>query len=52
VQETRPSRASAATIWSPLARFIEGEARLGHWAGKRRTTAVLYEFVRFPSRVL
>lgn len=46
MQESRQSRASAAAIWSPLARFIETEARLGHWAGKRRPTAVLYEFFR------
>ena len=25
MQETRPSRTSAAALWSPLARFIEGE---------------------------
>jgi uncharacterized membrane protein YoaT (DUF817 family) len=47
VQETRRPRASAAAIWAPLARFIEMEAQLGHRAGKRRTTAFLYEFVRF-----
>lgn len=47
MQDSRQPRASAAAIWSPLARFIEGEARLGHWAGKRRATAFLYEFVRF-----
>ena len=43
----RGQRDSAAAIWAPLARFIDGEARLGGWAGKRRTTAVLYEFLRF-----
>jgi len=47
VQESRRPRASAAAIWSPLARFIDAEAELGHWAGKRRTTAFLYEFLRF-----
>jgi uncharacterized membrane protein YoaT (DUF817 family) len=47
VQETRRPRASAAALWAPLARFIEMEAQLGHWAGKRRATAFLYEFVRF-----
>jgi uncharacterized membrane protein YoaT (DUF817 family) len=47
VQETRRPRASAAALWAPLARFIEKEAQLGHWAGKRATTAFLYEFVRF-----
>jgi len=43
----RHSRRSAAALWAPLARFIEGEARLSAWAGKRRTTAFLYEFLRF-----
>ena len=43
---TRP-RSSAAALWAPLARFIEMEAEFGHWAGKRRTTAFLYEFARF-----
>src|SRR5690348_9116269 len=43
----RTRRQSAAAIWAPLARFIEGEARLGHWAGKRRVTAFIYEFLRF-----
>lgn len=40
-------KASAAAAWPPLARFIEAEARLGRWAGRRRLTAFLYEFVRF-----
>jgi len=40
-------RPSAAAIWAPLARFIAGESRLGHWAGKRRTTAFIYEVLRF-----
>jgi uncharacterized membrane protein YoaT (DUF817 family) len=47
VQESRQPRVSAAAIWSPLARFVETEAQLGHWAGKRPTTAFLYEFLRF-----
>jgi len=47
VPETRQRRASAAALWAPLARFIAIEAEIGHWAGKRRTTAFLYEFVRF-----
>lgn len=47
MQESRQKRNSAAAIWSPLAHFIEAEAQLGHWAGKRRTTAFLYEFLRF-----
>jgi uncharacterized membrane protein YoaT (DUF817 family) len=47
VQESDQPRRSAAATWAPLARFIAGEARLGHWAGKRRTTAFIYEFLRF-----
>ena len=42
----QPTR-SAAANWAPLARFIAAEARLGHWAGKRRITAFVYEFGRF-----
>ena len=38
---------SAARIWAPLARFIEAEARIGHWAGRRPATHALYELVRF-----
>ena len=38
---------SAARIWAPLARFIEAEARIGDWAGRRPVTHALYEFVRF-----
>jgi len=47
VQETPRPRASAAANWAPLARFIEKEAQLGHWAGKRPATTFVYEFVRF-----
>jgi uncharacterized membrane protein YoaT (DUF817 family) len=47
MQDSAPRRHSAAAIWAPLARFIDGEARLGHWAGKRRLTAFTYEFLRF-----
>jgi uncharacterized membrane protein YoaT (DUF817 family) len=47
VQESDQLRQSAAATWAPLARFIAGEARLGHWAGKRRVTAFVYEFLRF-----
>jgi uncharacterized membrane protein YoaT (DUF817 family) len=47
VQEPDQRRNSAAAIWAPLARFIAGEARLGHRAGKGRVTAFLYEFLRF-----
>ncbi len=47
MQDSDPRRHSAAAIWAPLARFIDGEARLGHWAGKRRLTAFIYEFLRF-----
>ena len=38
---------SAAGLWAPLAPFIDAEARLGHWAGKRPSTAFAYELVRF-----
>lgn len=38
---------SAARQWAPLARFIEREARLGHWAEQRSTTHFLYELGRF-----
>jgi uncharacterized membrane protein YoaT (DUF817 family) len=47
LQESDQVRKSAAATWAPLARFIAAEARLGHWAGKRRGTAFLYEFLRF-----
>jgi uncharacterized membrane protein YoaT (DUF817 family) len=47
VQNSAPRRHSAAAIWAPLARFIEGEARLGRWVGKRPVTAFIYEFLRF-----
>jgi uncharacterized membrane protein YoaT (DUF817 family) len=40
-------KTSAAAIWRPLARFIAVEARIGHWAERRRATAVAYEFLRF-----
>jgi uncharacterized membrane protein YoaT (DUF817 family) len=39
--------ASAASTWAPLARFIEGEARIGAWAEQRPATHALYEFGRF-----
>ena len=42
-----PSTISAANQWAPLARFIATDVRLGHWAGKRRSTLFIYEFVRF-----
>jgi uncharacterized membrane protein YoaT (DUF817 family) len=38
---------SGARHWAPLARFIEGEARIGGWAGQRPFTHALYEFIRF-----
>ena len=47
MQDSYQARKSAAAIWAPLARFIAGEARLGHWASKRPLTAFLYEFLRF-----
>ena len=49
LHQTRPDprKRSAATNWAPLARFIDGEARIGEWAESRKTTAFAYEFVRF-----
>jgi uncharacterized membrane protein YoaT (DUF817 family) len=38
---------SAATQWAPLARFVDGEARLGRWAAQRPATSFIYEFIRF-----
>jgi uncharacterized membrane protein YoaT (DUF817 family) len=38
---------SAAAIWAPLARFIAADEQIAGWAGKRRATAFVYEFVRF-----
>jgi uncharacterized membrane protein YoaT (DUF817 family) len=46
-QRLKSDPKSAAANWAPLARFIAAEARLGHWAGKRVTTAFAYEFIRF-----
>jgi uncharacterized membrane protein YoaT (DUF817 family) len=42
----RPTK-SAATLWAPLARYIEAEERLGRWAEQRSSTAFFYEFLRF-----
>jgi len=47
VRDSHQTRRSAAATWAPLARFIEAEARLGGWAGKRPATAFAYEFLRF-----
>jgi uncharacterized membrane protein YoaT (DUF817 family) len=47
VHQPKPHHSSAAARWAPLARFIDAEARFGHWAGKRETTAFAYEFLRF-----
>jgi uncharacterized membrane protein YoaT (DUF817 family) len=38
---------SAAAQWAPLVRFIAADERLALWAGQRRTTAFIYEFLRF-----
>jgi uncharacterized membrane protein YoaT (DUF817 family) len=39
---------SAARLWSPIARFIDVEKRLGRWAEHRgRGSAFGYEFIRF-----
>jgi len=43
----KPNRRSAAARWAPLTRFIDAEARLGRWAGKRPAGAFGYEFLRF-----
>ncbi|MBI5262698.1 MAG: DUF817 domain-containing protein [Bradyrhizobium sp.] len=40
-------RASAAATWPPLRRFIVGEWRLGRFMARRRSSAWLYEFLRF-----
>jgi uncharacterized membrane protein YoaT (DUF817 family) len=42
-----PASSSGARHWAPLARFIDAEARIGAWAEERRSTLILYEFVRF-----
>ncbi|HTS39473.1 MAG TPA: DUF817 domain-containing protein [Xanthobacteraceae bacterium] len=47
MHELRPPVRSAAALWAPLARFIDGEARLGAWAARRSDTAFIYEFLRF-----
>ena len=38
---------SEATRWAPLARFVAAERRLGAVMARRRSTAFLYEFLRF-----
>jgi uncharacterized membrane protein YoaT (DUF817 family) len=40
-------RLAGAAYWQPLRRFIGGEARLGGWMAQRRSTAAVYEFLRF-----
>jgi len=42
-----PRKTSAAANWAPLARFIDGEARIGRWAQRRKASAFAYEFIRF-----
>ena|SRR5215468_6671305 len=42
-----PERRSSAAKWAPLAHFIAADEQIARWAGKGRTTAFLYEFVRF-----
>jgi uncharacterized membrane protein YoaT (DUF817 family) len=47
VSEPSPSK-SAASLWSPIARFTEAERRLGAWAKVQGPwCAYLYEFIRF-----
>jgi uncharacterized membrane protein YoaT (DUF817 family) len=38
---------SAAELWSPLARFVETDARIGRWASTSPRRRFVYEFVRF-----
>lgn len=45
--EHRVPGRSAASLWRPLARFIDSEARLGLWAEQRPATRFAYEFTRF-----
>lgn len=40
-------RRSGAAEWPVLRQFIDAEARFGAWMARRRTTAALYEFLRF-----
>jgi len=49
LHDPKPIRrtASAAAQWAPLARFVDGEARLGSWAAQRPVTSFVYEFIRF-----
>jgi uncharacterized membrane protein YoaT (DUF817 family) len=42
-----PRKTSAAANWAVLVPFIEGEARISHWAERRQATAFAYEFIRF-----
>jgi uncharacterized membrane protein YoaT (DUF817 family) len=42
-----PPVTSRAATWTPLARFVAREAALADWAGQRRWTYFVYEFVRF-----
>jgi uncharacterized membrane protein YoaT (DUF817 family) len=47
VHEPNRRRSSAASLWAPLARFIEAESWLGHRARTHALTAFVYEFLRF-----
>jgi hypothetical protein len=42
-----PRKTSAAANWAVLVPFIEGEARVSHWAQRRQAAAFAYEFIRF-----
>ena len=44
---TPPPRVSAARTWAPLARFVAREEALAAWAGRRPSTFIVYEFLRF-----
>lgn len=43
----KPDQASAAATWATLRPFIAGEQRLARAMARRRSTAALYEFLRF-----
>ena len=45
--DPKPSLASTAHTWPPLARFMASDARLAAWAAQRRWTFYAYEFTRF-----
>lgn len=48
--DTESVETSAAAVWLPLRPFIAGERRLGFVMARRRSTAWLYEFLRFGAK--